>query len=53
MNVNKMRMKPSSNSILPREDDTMKLVSRRLHSEEKQMEKSSKHVSLEQKGNLC
>jgi hypothetical protein len=47
IDVNKMRMKPRSNSILSREDDSMKLVSRRFHSEEKQMEKSSTHVSLE------
>ncbi|KAK8454375.1 hypothetical protein SEVIR_5G439500v4 [Setaria viridis] len=47
--VNKIEMKPSINSVDPKDDDVMKLVSKRVDSEEKQREKCSKHVGLEEK----
>ncbi|OEL15650.1 hypothetical protein BAE44_0023332 [Dichanthelium oligosanthes] len=49
IDVNKIEMKPSINSVDPEEDDVMKLVSKRVDSEEKQREKCSKQVGLEEK----
>jgi hypothetical protein len=51
IDVNKMRLEHSSNPVLQK-DDTTELISKRVDSEEKQTEKSSKQVSLEQKGKL-
>ncbi|PUZ53219.1 hypothetical protein GQ55_5G035900 [Panicum hallii var. hallii] len=49
IDVNKIEMKPSISSVDPKEDDFMKLVSKRVDSEEKQREKCSKQVGLEEK----
>jgi hypothetical protein len=52
IDVNKMRLEHSSNPVLQK-NDTTELISKRVDSEEKQREKSSKQVSFEQKGKLC
>ncbi|KAK3166363.1 hypothetical protein QOZ80_1AG0044840 [Eleusine coracana subsp. coracana] len=53
VDVNKRKMKQSSNSVHPKEDDATELICKRVDSEEKQMEKSTKQVSLQEKGELC
>jgi hypothetical protein len=47
--VKKIEMKSSINSVDPKDDGDVMLVSKRVDSEEKQSEKCSKHVSLEEK----
>ncbi|RLN25666.1 uncharacterized protein C2845_PM07G33190 [Panicum miliaceum] len=49
VDVDKIEMKPSISSVDPKEDDFMKLVSKRVDSEEEQREKCTKQVGLEEK----
>ncbi|XP_062208720.1 uncharacterized protein LOC133910224 [Phragmites australis] len=49
IDVNETEMKQSSTPVHPKEDNAIELVSKRVHSEEKERAQSSKQVGLEEK----